>query len=176
VGHLVNLQLRSLGGLSSNEHPEDLQSPNRTVMAIRDSFVAESRLGFAVSKPLIASLSGRFKIGVVSNFYGNLASVLAEAGIAGSVQVMADSSRMALWKPDPGIFLKTLAQLGVEAHEVVMVGDSIRKDCVPARRLGMATVWLRHQEFVDRKLADMDAVNFTIDSLEELDDIKWLKG
>jgi putative hydrolase of the HAD superfamily len=175
VGYLVGEQLRNLPELRSAACGIDSGHLSQTTAAIRNSFVAESAHGFAVSRPLIAHLSGRFKIGVVSNFYGNLASVLKEAGMADSVQVIADSSRLTLWKPDPAIFVEALAELGVQADETLMVGDSIGKDCVPARALGMTTVWLRHQEFIETRMEASDGVNFTIDSLEELYGIKWLK-
>jgi FMN phosphatase YigB (HAD superfamily) len=175
VGYLVGEQLRNLADLRPAACGIDSGYLSQTAAAIRDSFVAESTRGFALSRPLIAHHAGRFKIGVVSNFYGNLASVLMEAGMTNSVQVIADSSRLAFWKPDPAIFVEALAQLGVQADEAVMVGDSIGKDCVPARALGMTTVWLRHQEFVEKRMEASDGVNFTIDSLEELYDIKWLR-
>ena len=143
-------------------------------MQIRDSFVAESAVGFAISRPLLGLLAKRLKIAVVSNFYGNLDRVLAEADLARSVTVIADSGRLGFYKPDPRIFAASLAQLGVHPQDTVMVGDSIRKDCAPARALGMTAVWLRHREFSGREAVPSDPVDFTIDSLEELKDFGWL--
>ncbi len=143
---------------------------------IRDSFVAESARGFAISRPLLASLARRFKTAVVSNFYGNLDRILAEAGLARSVHVVADSSRIGFYKPDPRIFAAALANLGIHPHDAVMVGDSIEKDCAPARAMGMATIWLRHREFLGREVRAADPVDFTIDSLEELKDFAWLSS
>jgi putative hydrolase of the HAD superfamily len=112
----------------------------------------------------------------VSNFYGNLDRVLAEADLARAVAVTADSGLLGFYKPDPRIFATSLSQLGVHPQDAVMVGDSIRKDCAPARALGMTTVWLRHREFNGLESASSEPVDFTIDSLEELIDFGWLAG
>jgi HAD superfamily hydrolase (TIGR01509 family) len=182
VGFLVELQFDVLGAhapaapcgllaeVSSGLSITDLK------MQIRNSFVAESALGFATTRPLLESLARRLKIGVVSNFYGNLDRVIADADLARAVTVTADSGRLGFYKPDPRIFAASLARLGAHSHDAVMVGDSIRKDCAPARAMGMATVWLRHREFNGREAAPSDSVDFTIDSLEELKDFGWLAG
>jgi FMN phosphatase YigB (HAD superfamily) len=143
---------------------------------IRDAFMAESALGFGISRPVLALLARRLKIAVVSNFYGNLDRVISEAGLARDVTVIADSGRLGFYKPDPRIFAACLAQLRVDPHDAVMVGDSIRKDCAPARAMGMATVWLRHREFGGHGPASSDSVDFAIDSLWELKDFEWLIG
>jgi putative hydrolase of the HAD superfamily len=142
---------------------------------IRGGFVAESAQGFAYSRPLLASLAERFKIAVVSNFYGNLGRVLSEARLASSVQVVTDSSQVGFYKPDARIFATTLANLGVAPHQALMVGDSIDKDCAPAHAMGLTTVWLRHREFQARSAGAMDPIDFTIDRLEELNNLTWLK-
>ena len=43
-------------------------------------------------------------MGVVSNFYGNLENILAEADLARFFGVVVDSSRAGIFKPEPGIF------------------------------------------------------------------------
>jgi HAD superfamily hydrolase (TIGR01509 family) len=180
VGFLIQLQLQDLASgemalgrqLLKALAAEDV-GHLRTL--VRDSFVAESVAGFAVARPLLASLARRFKIAVVSNFYGNLHRVVADAGLAQAVRVTADSSVLGFYKPDPRIFAAALAQLGVQPHDAVMVGDSINKDCAPARKIGMRTVWLRHRE-LSGPAAPTDLTDFTIDCLEELKDFAWLAG
>jgi HAD superfamily hydrolase (TIGR01509 family) len=182
VGLLVELQFESLRMRGASRLRRLLMEAATSgviaelSMRIRDSFVAESAVGFAISRPLLASLARRVKIGVVSNFYGNLDRVIAEADLARSITVIADSGRLGIYKPDPRIFAASLAKLGVHPHDAVMVGDSIKKDCAPARAMGMATVWLRHRELRGCEAAPSDPVDFTIDNLEELKDFEWLAG
>jgi len=182
VGFLVELQFENLGTRDAAA-PRGLRaeaSPGRSIeelkARIRDSFVAESAIGFAMSLPLLESFARWLKIGVVSNFYGNLDRVIADANLARPITVIADSGRLGFYKPDPRIFAAALAQLGVQPRDAVMVGDSIGKDCAPARAMGMATVWLRHPEFSGREAAPSDPADFTIGSLEGLRDFGWLTG
>jgi FMN phosphatase YigB (HAD superfamily) len=182
VDFLLELQFQNLASHAASQQRHFLAKASsrgglsELKMQIRDSFVAESELGFALSRPLLASLARRFEIAIVSNFYGNLKRVIAEAGLARSVAVTADSGLLGLYKPDPRIFEAALAQLRAHPHDSVMVGDSIAKDCAPARAMGMTTVWLRHREFPGPDAASSDAVDFTIDSLEELKDCPWMVG
>jgi len=182
VGFLVELQFENLG-MRDAVAPRRLRAEacsgcgiEELKIRIRDSFIAESAIGFAISRPLLRSFARRLKIGVVSNFYGNLDRVIADADLARSITVIADSGRLGFYKPDPRIFAAALAQLGMHPRDAVMVGDSIRKDCAPARAMGMATVWLRHRELSGREAAPSAPADFTIDSLEELKDFGWLAG
>ena len=180
VGFLVELQFEELGAsraAAPSESRAMLGSDWRCAelkQQIRDSFVAESEAGFATSRPLLRALAQRLKIGVVSNFYGNLDRVLNEADLAPSIDVIADSARLGLHKPDPRIFAAALAQLGVAPHETVMVGDSLDKDCAPARAMGMTAVWLRHRDFSGDQTTAAQWADFTIDGLGGLKDFKWL--
>ena len=179
VGLLVELQFESLGYATEAHGGRLADAPGQNIgelkMRIRDSFVAESVVGFASARPLLSALAGNFKIAVVSNFYGNLDRVIADAGFKSAVSVTADSGLLGFYKPDPRIFAASLSKLGLEPHDAIMVGDSIKKDCAPAREIGMRTVWLRHVEANGRD-APSALVDFTIDSLEELKELRWLAG
>jgi len=139
---------------------------------ISDAFLPESLRGMAESRQVLASLRERYKIGVVSNFYGNLERVLAEAGLGEYVDMIADSSRLSIFKPDAGIYRAALSGLGVSPGEAAMVGDSLDKDCAPAKRLGLTTVWLQHRDAA--RIKDVEGVaDFTIAGLAELKTLKW---
>src|SRR5579863_5914333 len=45
---------------------------HRMVEAVTNSFVRETSNGLAHSREVVGALKGRFKLGIVSNFYGNL--------------------------------------------------------------------------------------------------------
>ncbi|HOT03996.1 MAG TPA: HAD family hydrolase [Methanolinea sp.] len=44
-------------------------------------------------------------------------------------------------KPDPKVFLLALEKMGRQPSEVLMVGDSLRRDIGPAKKLGMMTAY-----------------------------------
>ncbi len=49
-------------------------------------------------------------------------------------------------KPSPTIFGTALDALGIPPARVLMVGDSLEHDVVPALELGMTAVWLRRNQ------------------------------
>jgi putative hydrolase of the HAD superfamily len=179
VGLLVDLQFEHVGvhGTMRTTHRVLVRGGRGIIelkRQIRDAFVAESAIGFAISRPVLMLLARRFKIGVVSNFYGNLERVIADADLARAVTAIADSRRVGFYKPDPRIFTAALARLEVPPQEAIMVGDSLEKDCAPAHAMGMTTVWLRHRDFNNTDAALLDSADFTIEGLEELKDFGWL--
>lgn len=118
--------------------PEDPAAARR----VAARFVSESRAALRRNKALLERLAGRFRLGVVSNFYGNLDAVLASEGLAGLFGAAADSKRVGVEKPDAALFLWTLERLGVGPAEAWMVGDSLKRDMAGAEGLGMGHVWL----------------------------------
>lgn len=92
---------------------------------------------------LLGRLKNRYRLGVVSNFYGNVAVLCDEAGLSDHLDVILDSTKIGLSKPDPEIFLLALKRMKIEPTETIFVGDSFERDIMPARGLGMKTVWLK---------------------------------
>src|ERR1700730_15499807 len=115
----------------------------RNVERIRESFLKETTDGLAHSKEILARLKPQCRLGVISNWYGNLEAIIAEAGMSRLFDSITDSTRVRAFKPDPAIFHAALKALGTSAHETPMVGDSMSKDMARAHRIGMRTVFLR---------------------------------
>lgn len=106
-------------------------------------FHSEASARLEESARLLERLAPRYRLGVVSNFYGNLSGVCAEAGIGKSLGVAVDSAAVGFVKPDPRIFREALKALGVQPGETVFVGDSVARDMTGAREIGMRHVWLK---------------------------------
>lgn len=145
----------------------------KLIAAISSGFVEETRCGLSHSREVLLALSPRFKLGVVSNFYGNLERVLAEAGMLELMGAVVDSSRVGFFKPDPRIIEAALAMLEAAPAEAAMVGDSLEKDCAPARRMGLRTVWLRGAAGAEPEQASLASADYTIRTLDELADLAW---
>jgi len=103
-------------------------------------FLDASRGTIARNLEVLRRLRPRFRLGVVSNFYGNLQNALRETGLEALLEVAVDSSVVGHEKPSPRLFGAALEALGIEPAEALMVGDSARRDVEGARRLGMP--WL----------------------------------
>ena len=80
---------------------------------------------------------------LVSNFYGNIHTVLHEFGFDGLFFKVIESAVVGIRKPDSHIFLLGVEALGLKPEEVTVVGDSLDKDIIPAHEAGCQTIWLR---------------------------------
>ena len=96
--------------------------------------------------PLLTGLSRRYRLGIVSNFYGNLTRVCDDAGIRSFFDALVDSAEVGWTKPDPRIFQRALGALGVSASAATFIGDSLPRDMAGARAVGMRHIWLAGAE------------------------------
>ena len=106
------------------------------------AFVRISRAGLEASRGVLSRLRHRVALGVISNFYGNVARILDEAGVAPLLTTIVDSNRVGLSKPDPAIFALAVRRVGCAPAEALYVGDSFEKDIIGARRAGLRTAWV----------------------------------
>jgi putative hydrolase of the HAD superfamily len=82
-------------------------------------------------------------VGIVSNSEGKLAELAAEIGWERDFLFVADSGKLGMEKPAPGIFLWAAERLGVSPARVVHVGDSWAADVEGAINAGMLAIWFR---------------------------------
>ena len=104
---------------------------------------------------------------LVSNFYGNMPTVLREFGFDGLFQHVVESAVVGVRKPDPRIFLMGVEALGLQPGEVTVVGDSLEKDIIPAKTAGCQTVWLKGEQWNDAAV-DERAADCVMSDLSEL--------
>ena len=121
------------------------------------------------ARPLIERLSMRYRLGVVSNFYGNLETVCQEFELYRYFSAVIDSVVVGVRKPDPAIWSLALEQLGVKPEVAWVVGDSYERDIVPAKQLGCHTIWLKGKSWTAP--ASTEAADNTIGTLMEIEDI-----
>ena len=129
-------------------------------------FLSDAAPRLEASAGLLETLAERYRLGIVSNFYGNLEAVCAGAGLAPHLSVVVDSAVAGFEKPDPRIFRAALEALDARPEEAVFVGDSMTRDMEGARRLGMAHVWLAPGR--DRGCCPGDAVIARLERLTEV--------
>ena len=96
-----------------------------------------------VSKPVLERI--QLPKVLVTNFYGNMHTVLEEFGLDHLFKEVVESSVVGVRKPDPEIFRLGVQALGLEPQETVMIGDNYEKDIVPANSIGCHTIWLSPQ-------------------------------
>lgn len=154
----LRLQVRDVLDAAAPEHAH-------LTPKIAARFADDSRRQFARLKPVLERLAGRYRLGVVSNFYGNLDGILRADGLRGHFEVVADSGVLGVLKPDPAIFLHAAKALDAGAAECVMVGDSIPRDIKGAAAAGMK------KALVTSKPPQDAGQDWTIRSVAELETI-----
>jgi putative hydrolase of the HAD superfamily len=103
-------------------------------------------------RPLLGELRLRnIKLGIVSNWTGDLEDVLRRLDLHSSFDVILDSAHVGHEKPHPQIFAEALRRAGVTPGEAMHVGDSIEHDVDGALRSGLRPVLVdradRHASF-----------------------------
>jgi HAD superfamily hydrolase (TIGR01549 family) len=109
---------------------------------VAERFASQSRAQFSRNRKMLEAFKSRFKLGIVSNFYGNLEGILAAEGWLPVFDCVADSGAVGSIKPDAAIFRHVLDRVGVPPEDAVMVGDSLSRDIRGAEALRMAHAWL----------------------------------
>lgn len=117
-------------------------------------------------RAFLSDLAARYRVGIVSNFYGNLDAVCREFDLTPFLSVMVDSSLVGIRKPDPEIWRIGIRGLNMEPGEVAVVGDSWKNDIGPGAELGCTTIWYRGIEW--RPASADQTADHVIHSLTEL--------
>jgi putative hydrolase of the HAD superfamily len=95
------------------------------------------------AKPILEKLAAHYPLVLVSNFYGNIETVLKDFGLRNYFCKIIESSVVGIRKPDPGIFALGVKALGMNPEEIAVIGDSYKKDILPAKQIGCQTIWLK---------------------------------
>lgn len=170
--------------------PQDIAPSAEKIADFCDKVAADA---VNEAKPTLQALAQRYPLVLVSNFYGNIDTVLSHYGIRDLFRQVIESAKVGVRKPSPEIF-----RLGVDAlnytdtadtntvdtadagtagtaditpAETLVVGDSISKDIIPALQLGCHAVWLRGDGWEgDRQSLEQSLPDgvFAIDTLSQL--------
>ena len=125
----------------------------------------------ATSRAIVEQLSKQYPMVLVTNFYGNMPVVLKEFGLAGYFNSIVESSIVGIRKPDPALFALGVDALQLPAEEIVVIGDSYRKDIYPSLTLGCKTIWLKNICWEEEPIADGHAPTAIIDRIEQVPDV-----
>lgn len=93
-------------------------------------------------RPLLRALAEKYRIVLVSNFYGNLNAVLKGYNLDVFENVV-ESAVVGIRKPEPQIYRLALERAGIDSKDAVIIGDSIKNDIIPANIIGCEAYWLQ---------------------------------
>ena len=96
-----------------------------------------------VTRRVLDFAAAHYRLVLVSNFYGNVGAVLRGYGLDHYFPRIIESAVVGVRKPNARIFMLGVVALGLQPSEVLVVGDSLKQDILPARSLGCATAWIK---------------------------------
>lgn len=88
-------------------------------------------------------LSNKYKIGIIANQSLGTKDRLEKHGILQYIDLVIASAEEGVSKPDKRIFKIALERSKCEPDQAIMIGDRIDNDIVPAKSLGMHTIWIK---------------------------------
>lgn len=113
------------------------------VKSTADYCYSAAKRSVASSTPVLAALAEKYPLVLVSNFYGNVETVLEDMGIRSYFKAIIESAVLGIRKPDPRIFEHGVKALGVLPEHTLVIGDSYKKDILPAESIGCQAIWLK---------------------------------
>jgi len=89
----------------------------------------------------LRQLQSRFRLAIISNVDDDLfAATRPQLGV--ELDQIITAQQAGAYKPSLKIFELALSRVGVPAHRILHVGQSVYHDVLPAKSLGLATVWV----------------------------------
>jgi putative hydrolase of the HAD superfamily len=149
----------------------DIETQNRWVNEIAAYCDDAARGCIEEARPLLEQLHERYPMMLVSNFYGNIDEVLRAYGIRELFKGIIESAVVGVRKPNPTLFKLGVDALELEPNEVLVVGDSLRKDIEPAEQLGCHVLWLKGKGWTEEE--DLQTHPHTINHITQVMD--WIE-
>ena len=140
-------------------------TPEQAAERVTDRVLLPVERKLEHSRQLLQQCQSQYRMALVSNFTPNLPIILAETGLEGLVGQVYCSALVGLRKPDHAIFHLVLDELGVQPEQAAMIGDSLTNDIMPAREVGLTTLWIRGDRVFGK--GDESAADHVVGCLEE---------
>ena len=95
------------------------------------------------AKEVLQKLRQKYKLGIIANQDFGTEKRLKNFGISPYIDLVIASAEEGVEKPDLRIFQLALDRADCKPDEALMVGDRIDNDIIPAKKIGMKTVWIK---------------------------------
>ena len=138
--------------------------------AVKDRYVNffcdDAQANLDRNRQWLATLRDRYRLGVISNNFGNTKGWCDEYNLSPLLDIVVDSTVVGVLKPEAGIFHAALTGISTLPEEAIYVGDTYSDDVVGAKGVGMWTAWLVGEE--DKVCPDVSIVDVQLTDLREL--------
>ena len=118
---------------------------------------------------VLSALHGKYKLGIIANQSLGTQERIDNWGIGKYFDVVMASAEAGCAKPDLKIFTAALNKAGCAPADAVMIGDRLDNDIIPAKKLGMKTVWVRQGYAIYQTINDdSNRPDHIVDNIDEL--------
>ena len=104
---------------------------------------SDDEIVYPEAEECLRELRKHYKIGIIANQTPGSRERLEKMGLLKYIDIVVASAEEGVAKPDLRIFQIALERAVCKPEEAVMVGDRIDNDIIPAKKLGMKTVWIK---------------------------------
>ena len=124
------------------------------------------------TRSLLSCLHGKYKLGIIANQSLGTQQRIDTWGIGKHFDLVIASAEAGCAKPDLKIFTMALDKAKCEPSHAFMIGDRLDNDIIPAKKLGMKTVWVRQGFAIYQNIDDESKrPDYIVDSIDELVDL-----
>ena len=148
-----------------NAHPLKALGPPLTPWHSEDEAV------YPQAANCLAELHKKYRIGIIANQNPGTADRMKAYGLLPMIDLIVASAEEGVEKPDLKIFQIALKRAKCHPENAIMIGDRIDNDIVPAKQIGMMTIWIR-QGFggMAENLTLEETPDYCVHDLQELAD------
>lgn len=163
---LINAKLQEMNEILCCLIARDLDifKNSTAILKVATDITEEQDYYLKRNSPLLYDLEEQYRLGMISNFTGNLGVILKEYGLDSHFKFVLDSYHVGFSKPSPQIFSLAIDLAKTQAERICFIGDNPERDIVPARMLGMKTILISSE-------ADLHIADFNISSLGQIQDV-----
>jgi 8-oxo-dGTP diphosphatase len=121
------------------------------------------------TKICLKTLSEKYKIGIIANQTLGTEKRLENLGILQYIDLVIASAEEGVAKPDRRIFEIALNRANCIPERSVMIGDRVDNDIIPAKEIGMKTIWIKQGFGKYWNISnENERADYEVDSLEEI--------
>lgn len=125
-------------GLDGNSEAIKYFNLKKTPWHLEDEFLYDDTI-----EVLEYLMNKGYKLGIIANQKSGLKNRLDAFGILKYFDVVIASEEVGFSKPNIEIFKIAFNQTSSMPKESVMIGDRLDNDIIPAKQIGMQTIWIR---------------------------------
>lgn len=103
----------------------------------------EDEILYGDASKCLEILSSRYEIGIIANQSLGTRQRLEQHGVLRYIDLVIASAEEGVAKPDKKIFEIALERANCKPDNAIMIGDRIDNDIIPAKLLGMHTIWIK---------------------------------